>query len=478
MESSSRWSSCAWLEGAFLLLCAALLIWQLLLPGFVGMADNGDFPKVAGPLCLAGADHETGNFAYFQPDYLRGAASCYHPHIGSSAIVTAWVASLLELALGNKTHFDIRWLGALDALIFTGVYYLLLVLVRPLHLVARMVLALAGLWIFADVGFAAYLNTFYSDVPAMLGGLAAIFLAVLLARGQQITPGLLALFGLAALFFVTSKAQHVLCGVIPLAAILWFGGRSHDLRGRLVAGLAALAMLAGGSWMIGSTPAWYTAQSRFNLIFNKIARMSKTPEQDLRDLGLSQDDARYSGTHAYMPGNPMFDDQWRNQFYARTSYARVGAFYLRHPTRALRILRSDLRLEAPLRRLYSNFPKSYGRPPRAQTERFNTWSFLRTWLFRLWPEHVVVWYAIVILCAPWLAMRGRSRFQAALLWTTLAVALAGACEFCVASLADGAETARHLWMFHVFTDVTIFLALVLAASLYPLVRPWSLSAGR
>jgi hypothetical protein len=37
-------------------------------------------------------------------------------------------------------------------------------------------------------------------------------------------------------------------------------------------------------------------------------------------------------------------------------------------------------------------------------------------------------------------------------------------EFCVASLADGGETARHLWIFHVFTDVTIFMAMVFAAS--------------
>lgn len=87
-----------------------------------------------------------------------------------------------------------------------------------MNLVARIVLSLAGLWIFADVGFVAYLNTFYSDVPAMLGGLAAIFLAVLLARSDQISLGLLCLFGLAALFFVTSNAQHGVYGLVPAAA--------------------------------------------------------------------------------------------------------------------------------------------------------------------------------------------------------------------------------------------------------------------
>jgi hypothetical protein len=463
-------ASPAWLEASFLLLCAAILAWQLLLPGFIGMANNGDFPKVAGPLCLAGADHEAEKFLYFQPDYVREASSCYDPHIPSSEMVPAALAVWFVRALGDQTHFDIRWLGALHALIFLGVYYLLLLVLRPLHLVARIVLSLAALWIFADVGFVAYLNTFYSDVPAMLSGLAAIFLAVLLARSERISPACLGVFGLAALFFVTSKAQHGIFGVIPLAAAIWFGWRSRGLPGRLVAGLVAVAIAAGMIWVIGSTPGWYTAQSRFNLIFRKIVYHSKTPAQDVRELGLDEGDARYSGLHAYMDGNPMFDERYRARFEAQTSYWTVAAFYLRHPGRAARILLRDLRIETLRRRLYSNFPKSYGRPPGAQTDRFGSWSFLRTSLFYLWPGHIVVWYALIVWFAPWLAMHEKSRFRSALLWTTLAVALAGMGEFCVASLADGGETGRHLWMFHVFTDFTIFMALIFAASRWDRLR--------
>lgn len=199
----------------------------------------------------------------------------------------------------------------------------------------------------------------------------------------------------------------------------------------------------------------------------KIARTSKTPGQDVRELGLDEDDARYSGMDAYMPGNPMLDEKYRIRFCARTSYWKAAEFYLRHPARAIEILLSDLRIEAPQRRLYSNFPKSYGQPPYAQTKRFSTWSSLRIWLFHLWPGHIVVWYAPVMLSVPFMAIYEKSRFRSSLLWTTLAVAVAGVGEFGVASLADGGETARHLWMFHVFTDATIFLALVYVASQLP-----------
>ncbi|MGA3043290.1 MAG: hypothetical protein ABSF54_21145 [Bryobacteraceae bacterium] len=453
-----------WLEGIFLLLCAAILAWQLLLPGFIGMADNGDFAKVCGRFCLLGADRETEKFIYFQPEYLRGPPFCYNSHIPTSEFVPARLAATWVRGLGNKTYFDIRWLGGLHALIFICVYYLLLLLLRPLHLLARTALSLAGLWIFTDVGFVAYLNTFYSDVPAMLGGLAAIFLAVLVARTGRVSLPFLGVFGLAAVFFVTSKAQHAIYGCIPLAATIWFGWLLRDPRGRLVAALVAGAIAAGTIWVIGGTPDWYTAQSRFNLIFRKIAPTSKAPVQDLRELGLDEGEAIYSGMDAYMPGSPMIDEKYRARFCARTSYWKVVTFYLRHPARAIEILQFDLRIEAPQRRLYSNFPKSYGQPMYAQTKRFSAWSSLRIWLFHLWPGHIVVWYVLAILSAPWLAMHQRSRFRGALLWTLLAVAVAGACEFCVASLADGGETARHLWMFHVFTDVTVFLALVCGAS--------------
>lgn len=86
---------------------------------------NGDFAKVAGRFCLAGADRETEKFVYFQPDFVRGPSSCCSPHIPSSEFVPARLAATLVRSLGNKTHFDIRWLGGQHALIFSGDYYLL-----------------------------------------------------------------------------------------------------------------------------------------------------------------------------------------------------------------------------------------------------------------------------------------------------------------------------------------------------------------
>jgi len=456
-------SSPRWQEVLFLLLCAAILAWQLFLPGFIGMANNGDFPKVAGPLCLGSADRETENFLYFQPDYLRGPTHCYDPHIPSSEIAPAWLASSLEQAAGDPTRFDIRWLGAIHALLFAGFYFSVLVLLRPLSAVARILLSLAALWIFADVGLVSYLNSFYSDVPAILGGLAAAVLAVHLMTNEKIHVGLFVLFGLASLMFVASKGQHAILGLVPLAAALAIGWRSRDRFTRLAGWAVSLALAAGIVWVFAGTPSWYTSQSRFNLIFNKITRTSRTPLQDLRALGLKDTDMRYVGMHAYLPNSPMQDIQWRDAFTARSGYAQALGFYVRRPGRTLAILWSDLRAEAWMRRAFGNFPKSYGRPPGSQSDRLGSWSSIRSWLFIKCPAHMLAWYALALLAPPLLAMREKSRRQRSLLWTIAAVSVLGALEFGVSSLADGCETFRHLLMFHVFTDAAIFLALVLVA---------------
>jgi hypothetical protein len=78
----------------WLVLCAGILAWKLLLPGFIEMADNGDFGKVAGPLCLASAEPEQENFFHFL--YIRSKANYFDAHLPASELAIAWLASSAE----------------------------------------------------------------------------------------------------------------------------------------------------------------------------------------------------------------------------------------------------------------------------------------------------------------------------------------------------------------------------------------------
>jgi hypothetical protein len=469
----AHWLAPTWGEALWLLACAGILAWKLLLPGFIGMADNGDFGKIAGPLCLVDADPEPWSF--FSPLYLRGKQSSYNPHVPTSELALAWLASTVEQTVGDRTRFDIRWMGAVHGILFLSFYYSVLTLLRPLSGIARFTLSLLAIWIFADMGLLAYFNSFYSDVPAALGGLATAMFAANLLAARRLAPGALLLFGLAALLFITSKAQHGVFGFIPAALAFLSGWRASDKRTRATGHLVGMTLFVATAWIVGSTPGWYKAQSRFNLIFFKIAKASPSPARDLAELGLGPGDVRYIGLYSFAPGGPMENSAWADSFRIRSTYGQVLKFYFRHPRRALTILQSDLEDQAPQRRALglSNFQKKSGWPQGAVDTSLSSWSALRAWASRVWPAHIVVWLVLLLPSALLCGIHDDSRWRRALAWTTLALCLVALGEFGIACLADAIETPRHLLLFHVFTDASIFLALAYVASVLETACPSS-----
>jgi hypothetical protein len=266
--------------------------------------------------------------------------------------------------------------------------------------------------------------------------------------------------------FITSKSQHGILGFIPAAVAFALVWRKLPARSRVTGCIVAFLLLLGTIWIVKSTHEWDKALARFNLIFFSLVPHSKTPAQDLLELGLNETDLRYVGMHSFMPQSPMNDPNWRVSFYSRNTYTRVLKFYVRHPNLAIWKLGSDLRNEAWQRRLVnlSNYRRVDGQPAGARTSRFGSWSALRTWLFQWWPGHIILWFLGVLVLAPIFGSREKSQLRRSLAWTSLALAVMALAEFCFASLTDACETCRHLLMFHVFTDLTLFFALVFAAS--------------
>jgi len=79
-------------------------------------------------------------------------------------------------------------------------------------------------------------------------------------------------------------------------------------------------------------------------------------------------------------------------------------------------------------------------------------------LCRAWPEHILLWYTLVLAATVVLIARGRSRVIRRLAALGLGLALMGIGEFCFAALTDAAQTDRHLFLFHALTDLTFCFA--------------------
>lgn len=431
---------------------AVILSLQLFIPPVIGLADNGDFGKVYSQFSLTPNGGGADNFAYFNPRYwfLRGLS--WKSDVPSSEIAVAAGPILLTRAL-RRPFFDLRWLGALHALLFLGAFYALLIHLRRGAPWRKALVGIAVLWIFGDVAYVAYCNSLYSDTAAIIGALLLTPLALEAVSRNKVGEGMAWLIVLSSMLFIASKPQHAAVGLIPVAIVLWL------VRLRFPAVLLMLALV----FTMWRAPSTYKAKPLFNLIFYKIAPKSATPLQDLRELGLGESDMRFVGMHAYTPGGPGSDDQWMADFSRRTGFSKVCLFYLRHPLRALAILDSDLRYEAFQIRPQGlgNFRRERGVPPGSLTGRFTSWSNLRSRLFIRWQWHIVIWFAVFIAISGRMARHSRPAALA------LGIACMALGEFAVSSLADSVETFRHLLLFHLLTDITICLAVGWILSLIP-----------
>jgi hypothetical protein len=426
---------------------AACLAVQVLLPGFIGIANNGDFGKVYAWLCLAPRGAAT-NFIHFQPDYIRSARNYWNSPYHSSESTLAWVATRMARATHEGAAFDIRWLGAIHAALCLAAFGILLAALRGLGPRAQAASAALPLVVFTDVCYTAYLNSFYMDAAALGGLLLMAAAAVWMTASTPPRAAPLCVFALAALLFVTSKAQHAVWMGLPAAWLMARGIHWRGRRWRVLAWSAAGLVLVAGAGMLITTDASYRGQALFNVLFFRLGPAGA----DLRPLGVRPEELRYSGMHAYIPGAPAADRAWTEEFGRRTGFARLLWWYARHPGSTLGFLTATLKEGAPeMRPIYlGNFRAEDGRAAGARTERFAVWSNWRSELLRRWPWHMVVWYAVFL--AGCVASGSPAR------WVAMGIAVLGAGEFAAAALGDSLDAGRHLLLFHAATDLTVCFA--------------------
>jgi len=426
---------------------------QLFLTPITGLADNRDFAKVLGPSDICDPSLEHDAFDYVYAKYRIGPDCSWDSGLTSSE--SLFVGAIKRCAEWSG-HRAFRITGAgkihLSVLLLT-----LGVLLWALHATApvyRFGLPPLVMLIFSDVAYLAYLNSFYMDA----GSLVLLLLTVSLAIAAMLRPSLsIAIaFGGVGLFFVTCKAQHAPLA-LPLAALaIWFAFRSP--RSRAVCWIAsAVAMLGGLGFMVSRTPAEYKAQALTNLIFYRFTPNVWDPVATLAEFGLPESYMPVVGTHAYSPNAPIHDEEWQRQFLERTSFRKVGIYYLRHPMITLGTLGHALTSDAPVIRPenLANYERESGFPPHTQAHRFDWWSNFRSWLLRVFPAHLVILYFLVIGGAIACLFRPALAAQWPLYPLALVFAACGIIEFLVGVLGDCLETARHLFLFQVITEILI-----------------------
>jgi hypothetical protein len=448
MRNRRRWAICEW---ALLAVCAGLVGWQLFVPPSLGVADNNDFAKLIGRACLGG---EHPLFEYVSFGYHQAKEYCWDSGLITSAVLPLRVAMAAANPFSSG-RFDLRWLGAVYALLFLAAFVTLQKLARGLRPAARLVVPLSVVAVFGGASYVPWFNSFYFDTASY----AFLWFAILASLRVMLRETVTTWDYLAALactlLFETSKSQHTALA-LPLISCFWlrFGRvRFPGIAWRIG---ATVAVVAAAVVMFTTAPPWYQTVNSYNALFYQSLPHSRDSAGDLAQLGMDPAMARYVGKHAFLPDSPMQDARETERLGRFLSVRSLTLYYLSHPRVAALVFRSAL-AEGSLQRVrmqigarqyrLGNFEKSLGRPPEAQSHFFDFWGDLKVAVFGNRPV-LYGCYAAALLAALWiLSLRARVTAIAAT-WTTM-VALAA-----VLVMFDGVDTGRHLFLFNAMLDMT------------------------
>ncbi len=450
------------LEILVLCLIGAIVVYQLMIPPLVGIADNGDFARVIGPFSLGHLPGQDIEGQYFTTKYQFSEDAYWDSGFVTSETLFVWLGRELNGLVSKDGLFDIRIMGLLHTALLLAVVWLLLICSRKLSDLSRAVFIALLVIAVTDVSYVQWLNSFYSEAAGLLFFLATAALTWRLIQREG-GYGLLALWAFAALLFVSAKPQYA-----PLGLLL--GAFAFHLR-TLNGGLAwKRATFAVGLVLIGWSPVYWKIapfqemreMAAYPSVFYGVLPESPDPAHDLRELGLTPELARYTMRSPYPADSGIDTPEFRQAFFERISYSKVLRFYAKHPRRFVGALDREARETLLLRNpSLSNFERSAGRPPYALSGAFTLLGSLHGWAY---PKRIA-WFALPLalyLFALFFLRRKRSgnneRMEIDLVALLLAMA---ATEFVVVTLAVGIEdTIKHMFLVDVLVDTSLLVAAV------------------
>lgn len=454
-----RWPSPEWLVFG---LVAAILVRQLLVPPFIGLADNGDYARVLDPLGLRHVETDWAG------QYFGWLGRTYVP--GPVGPVELWSSQLLLSALAKAVAglfrpdgvVDIRVQGAVNLVLYLAGIALLLRAARTFRAPARAVIVVALLLASVDVAWIAPLNSFYAEAATLVFLVLLAGFGLLASRDERARRWALPGYLLAAALFVAAKPQNHLLA-LPLAAVpLALLARLPRTRSRVATVAATLALVALGVFLQGRVPWMLRVRNVWNGVFYTILADSPDPRGDLAELGLPADLVRFRGVPAFAEGIPI------EQVTEGLGYGDVVRFYARHPLRLVRIAHrcagSAFAWRDPR---IGNFTRDSGRPAGTLARAFSGWSQVEGLVLPRSLLFLVLFLGGVLAMALLEAWRaGAATPAGGTAWMLAGLALAAGMQFGACVVGDGYyDLVKHLYLFQLLFDACLVATLAWAVDL-------------
>lgn len=451
-------------SGVTVLLLAGLLLTQFFVPPYIGLADNGDFWRTMGYYDLGHTAQADSDRFFNWFDRLYKNDPIGKPTFATSQLIFLRAAVLLNRFVPNRGLFDLRLMAALYVAFLLPAIFLLVQYAARWGIVAQIMTGSFLVLAFSDAGYAAYLDSFYSE-PASFVFLVAALTATLYVVSRQTLPRLFACCALW-LLFLSAKPQNTPLAIFVAPLFLRFGWLTGMRRWRWLCAGASIVVLVGSWLYYNSTPQLSIVKpTHYVAVFDGILLDSPTPQKDLDELGLPRELAKYANSTPYDHSAPIDSDYFQQAFFARISFPKIGWFYLKHPSRLITVLDRNAKSALLLRPLLGNFEKSTGMPPLTQAGANSTWS---TWKADYFPKSIAaiaLWMGIAGASAVWIRRRQTLVSNRVLIDLYLGLLVIAASQFALVSITQSIiDPVKHMFLFNLVFDICLGGALVWAAA--------------
>ncbi len=454
--------------------CAILMICTLYSGVRIGLADNGDFPRVMLSNKIYKVHTQDINYFYYQ-DYqmdvegdtlLQKLRSLFQADTGvdytSVSSVFVVVSKILNFIANLITGMDLScyslfWLAIISIVLTAFAIYLFLEIFRGRHWVLKLCACIFCVFVFCDQGYIVYFNSFYGEaiqVYALLIAVSAGFLTIM--RPEKIKYGIL--FFAAVFFYSAAKFANIPIGILMCVVMLVISLRHFPKNSKVISVALSVVTVIFISLYSARIPVWMNAVTNYQSVFFGILKDSPNPAQDLQDLGLAQEYVSLANTTAYLTDYPqdISSAEFQKGFYERIGKLDILFYYLTHPSRFidkinLSICFSDQIAPPYLGNTGPEFERYH------LVDKFSYWSGMRRWIGADKP--VLVW--LFVLCvAIWLIRqlffrrdkRGYAIFVAGLMACLL-------CALVMPVLGNGeADLSKHMFAYIQLFDLIFVLA--------------------
>jgi hypothetical protein len=439
-------------SGAALLICVIALF----IPNVLGVADNGSLTEVLSNNGLSYIQTEIEDIYnnYFIREY-------YSSVTGKGAVnniqdIFIRLAAALDKLFTNDLYFDIRFLALIYVLLYIPAFYMFInqALCRVGSFTQSVFVSLLGLFIFSDISYISYFNSFYPEAIWYISLLYCVSSMMSIHGCDYKCYGtvILLVFGLILVF---TRKQVFFAGFVIAVFCIWQALSGKGALKRVLCLITSISLIAASFISLIYVKSDFTVIDKFHSITKGVLFQAEDSEKALEELGINPSYSVLADVSAYdyYPFVEADAEVLYKGFYDRFTAGDIAIYYLKHPLYLLNMLNYAVSSTVNIRREYcGNYEKSAGMPPKAQSIFWAGWSLIK---LQYSPQTLA--FLFVLLIAALVFYNGLKKGKESFSVIMVVLAVIGLSQAVIAIIMSGsAAMQQHALIMGFVIDIILF----------------------